>query len=84
MSNEHSSLATDEIALYHSVITRTLARIVATLDGLTTAQLNWHPPAPQMNSLYSIAIHTLANAEENICGTLRGMVLTLRGCRDPP
>jgi len=72
VSNEHSAFAADEIALYHAVITRTLGRIVAMLDGLTNAQLNWRPPAPQMNSLYAIAMHTLANAEENICGTLRG------------
>lgn len=82
MQGDDIAFATAEIALYHDVITRTLARIVAPLDGLTAAQLNWRPPAPRMNSLYAIAIHTLANAEENICGTLRERLIPRDGAAE--
>lgn len=42
------------------------------VDGLSEAQLNWHPPVPNTNSLYVLVTHSMANAEENLCYTLLG------------
>jgi DinB superfamily len=36
------------------------------------AELNWRPPTPGANSLYAIAVHVMANTEENILGVLCG------------
>jgi DinB superfamily len=49
-----------------------LERIIACTEGLTDEELNWRPSAPGANSLGAIALHALANAEENILGTLCG------------
>lgn len=56
-------------------ICSSLQRIVACLDGLTEDELDWRPPAPGANSLYALAVHTLANAEENILGILCGQAV---------
>jgi DinB superfamily len=52
-----------------------LERIVACLEGLSDEELNWRPSAPGANSLGAIALHALANAEENILGTLFGQAV---------
>jgi hypothetical protein len=59
-----------EIALFWHAISRTLDRIIACLDGLDEEGLNWRPPAEGANSLYALATHMLANAEENLLGVL--------------
>ena len=61
-----------ELALYWRKIAGSLDRLLATLDGLDEEQLNWRPPAPNANSLYALATHTLGNAEENLLGVLAG------------
>lgn len=53
-------------------IAGSLDRLVALLDGLSADELDWRPPAPEANSLYTLAIHTLGNAEENLLETLGG------------
>jgi hypothetical protein len=53
---------------------RSLARIVACLDGLDAAEQRWRPPAADTNSLLAIAAHALGNAEENVLGLLGGEV----------
>jgi len=45
------------------------------LEGLDSVGLNWRPPAPQANSLYVLATHTLANAQQNILGVLCGQAV---------
>src|SRR5258706_15758768 len=47
-------------------------RLVELLHGLSEAELNWRPPAPETNSLFVLATHTIANTEENILATLCG------------
>lgn len=61
-----------EIASFWYAISRTLDRLLACLDGLDEEALNWRPPAEGANSLYVLAVHTLANAEQNILGILGG------------
>ncbi len=51
-------------------ILNSLDRLLRCLEGLSEEQLNWHPPAPNTNSLYTLAVHTVANAEENLVYTL--------------
>jgi DinB superfamily len=52
-----------------------LERIVACVDGLSDDELNWRPPAPATNSVGAIVLHALANAEENVLGTLCGQAV---------
>lgn len=61
-----------EIATFWRYIAGSLDRLVGILDGLGEQELNWRPPAEAANSLYTLAFHTLANAEENLLGTLCG------------
>jgi hypothetical protein len=49
-----------------------LERLIAVAVALPLAGLNWRPPAPATNSVAVLAIHTLANAEENLLGVLAG------------
>ena len=58
--------------LFWRYIVGSLDRLVALLDGLSADELDWRPPAPEANSLYTLAIHTLGNAEENLLETLGG------------
>ncbi|HLZ58880.1 MAG TPA: DinB family protein [Ktedonosporobacter sp.] len=59
-----------ESAIFCRYILSSLDRLLQCLDGLTEHQLNWHPPAPNANSLYALVVHTMRNAEENILFTL--------------
>ncbi len=62
----------DELALYWRKIADSLERLLSTLEGLSEEQVNWRPPAPNANSLYALAAHTMGNAEENLLGVLAG------------
>jgi uncharacterized damage-inducible protein DinB len=59
-----------ETALFCRYILSSLDRLMQCLEGLNHEQLNWRPAAPHTNSLYVLAVHTLANTEENILHTL--------------
>jgi DinB superfamily len=59
-----------EAILFCRYILSSLDRLVQCLDGLDEKQLNWQPPAPHANSLYTLVVHTLGNAEENLLLTL--------------
>lgn len=48
-------------------------RIIATMDGLDADGINWKPQAAQpTNSLYVLAVHTMANAEQTVVSVLGG------------
>jgi hypothetical protein len=64
-----------EPLLFWRFIGSSLDRLVACLEGLSADELNWRPPAPEANSLYALATHTLGNAEENILETLGGQIV---------
>jgi len=59
-----------EATLFCRYILSSLDRLAQCLDGLDENQLNWQPPAPHTNSLYTLVVHTLGNAEENLLLTL--------------
>lgn len=65
-----SQNTSQEATLFCHYILSSLDRLVHCLEGLNHEQLNWRPDAPHTNSLYILAVHTLANAEENILYTL--------------
>lgn len=67
-----SSLSPSEIDSFQRFITGTIDRLVGSLEGLSTEELNWRPPAPDTNSLYAIASHVLGNAAENVLQTVCG------------
>lgn len=53
-------------------IASSLDRLVGVVQGLDADDLGWRPPAPETNSLATLAVHTLGNAEENLLGVLCG------------
>jgi hypothetical protein len=55
----------------HSII-GSIERIVACLDGLDAEQMNWKPTAQDTNSLYVLAVHTMANVEQAVLDVLGG------------
>ena len=62
--------ACPEISAFAEPIVGAIERIVRSLDGLDADGLNWRPPAPLTNSVYVLAVHTMANAEEFILSML--------------
>ena len=67
---------TQEGAIYARYILNSPDRLMACLEGMDVARINWRPPAPDTNSVYALAMHTLGNAEENILRTLCGQPST--------
>ena len=61
-----------EVATFWTAIQSSLDGLLKSMEGLDAEQLNWRPPAPETNSLYALATHTLGNAEELILGILAG------------
>ncbi len=47
-------------------------RILACCDGLDEAGINWKPDAPDTNSIYVLATHTMANVRQNALAVLGG------------
>jgi len=64
-----------EIASYEESIRTRLEAVVACLDGLTEAQINWRPTVDEGNSLYALAAHTLGNAQAWVLGIACGVDL---------
>lgn len=64
--------------MFWRYIAGSIERLVEMLGELSAAELNWRPPAPDSNSLFVLATHTLANTEENILGTLCGIAVRRR------
>jgi hypothetical protein len=61
-----------EVAAAERALDDTLTRLLACLDGLAPDQLNWRPPVEGGNSVYILAVHTLANVEESVIEVLGG------------
>jgi hypothetical protein len=59
-----------EVAMYFGAICRSLERIIEAAAALEAAELDWRPPAAEANSVFALATHAMANARENLLGTL--------------
>jgi len=57
--------------MYWRYLASSIDRLIACLEGLTEAQLNWRP-LPDANSLAVLAVHTMANAEQGLLQVLCG------------
>ena len=69
---DEPTIADPEVADAYRALSGTLERLVACVDGLDAAGLNWRPPVAEGNSLTVLIVHTLANVEENILEILGG------------
>jgi hypothetical protein len=58
--------------MYASTLVRRIDRIIETTRGLSPDQINVSPPIPEANSLAVLAVHTMANADENVLAVLGG------------
>jgi uncharacterized damage-inducible protein DinB len=67
-----SDRSSHETALFCRYIESSIDSLLRNLEGLNEEQLNWHPQAPNTNSLYALAVHTMGNAEESLLFTLCG------------
>lgn len=47
-------------------------RILACANGLDEAGINWKPDAPDTNSIYVLATHTMGNVRQNTLAVLGG------------
>lgn len=70
MSNQ--PVADPVVGIYWRYIDSSIGRLVQVAQTVDAVGLIWQPPAPETNSIYALAMHTLGNAEENILETLCG------------
>ena len=61
-----------QASIFGRYLCESIERLLGCLDGLAPDQLDWQPPAPEANSLYVLAVHTMANAEEVVVFVLGG------------
>lgn len=59
-------MASTEAKMYADSISEKIERIIATLDGRSTEEINMRPPVPETNSLLVLAIHTMGSTEEGV------------------
>ena len=64
--------ASAEVETFWRFISSSLDRLVGVLNGQPNEILNWRPPAPETNSIYVLAHHTLCNTRVNLLGNLCG------------
>ncbi len=61
-----------EVTVYALQLSSLLRRVARTVEGLSEAELNWRPPAPDANSVFVIATHMIANMEAWVLGIVCG------------
>jgi hypothetical protein len=64
--------ASPEVAQFWQYISGSLDRLVELAAGLDDEALNWRPQAEDTNSIGTLSVHTLGNAEENVLEILAG------------
>ncbi len=72
MTTDSSAFASVEAAAFWRFLSQTLDQFVQMMDGLAVEELNWRPPAPDTNSIYVLASHTLGNVRWSILELLGG------------
>ncbi|MBA2468939.1 MAG: DinB family protein [Chloroflexia bacterium] len=61
-----------EVESFWRFTNRSLEGFMAAMEGLTVEELNWRPPAPDTNSIYVLATHTLGNVRMHVFRVLLG------------
>lgn len=65
-------MAETEAQMYGEALIRRVDQIVGSMDGLTPDEVNQSPPVPEANTLAVLAVHTMANVEENLFEIIGG------------
>jgi len=60
------------LSAYAEAIDEAIFGIIACLEGLDQEQLNWRPEVPGANSLWVLAVHSMANARQAVLAVLGG------------
>lgn len=63
----------DDALIFWRYIASSIDRLVAIVEEVGAADLDWRPPAAGANSLGAIVTHVLGNCEENLLGVLAGI-----------
>ncbi len=65
-----STFQTPAIEAFWNNLCDSLDRIEEVVAGCGIDQLNWRPPAPETNSIYVLAVHSLGHLRQGIVGVL--------------
>ena len=60
------------LSAYAGAIDEAISAIVDCLEGLNQEQVNWRPEVSGANSLWVLAVHSIANAEQAVLAVLGG------------
>jgi hypothetical protein len=71
-----TTFKSQEAEAFWKSISGTLDRFMDVVADCSVEELNWRPPAPETNSIYVLAVHTLANARQNVLGKTCGQDVT--------
>lgn len=64
------SFQSPAIEAFWNNLSTSLDRIEEVVADCSIEQLNWRPPAPETNSIYAIAVHSLGHLRQGIVGVL--------------
>lgn len=67
-----SGFASSVLEAFWENLRTSLDRIEDVVADCDIAELNWRPPAPETNSLYVLAVHSLGHLRQGIVGVLGG------------
>ncbi len=67
-----AGFASAELEAGWGFVEQRIDALVALLDGRSAEELNWRPAAPEVNSIYVLATHTIANARQGLLVVLCG------------
>ncbi|MDA0256111.1 MAG: DinB family protein [Chloroflexi bacterium] len=67
-----AEFASAELEAGWGFVEQRIDALVALLDGRSAEELNWRPAAPEANSIFVLATHTIANARQGLLVVLCG------------
>jgi hypothetical protein len=67
-----AGFASAELEAGWGYVEKRIDALVALLDGRSAEELNWRPAAPEANSIFVLATHTIANARQGLLVVLCG------------
>ncbi len=69
---DSATFQSTEVESFWRFTNRSLEGFMEAMEGLTVEELNWRPPAPDTNSIYILATHTLGNVRMHVFRVLLG------------